>query len=177
MFSSDSLLLFRGSATATHRATLMLSFGKLMKMCGVFISCESPTNHTLIAPFFVVLLGEKNHFHIKLTRSCEVHHLWTFYSRPSLPFPQWLYNRKWRINIWDDQTQQTVAINYEQLSKHAVNSPRLPFDSGSRINCFPSTITGVEWLFNLRRHLLRLSGGGVIKHFSGGISWLKLIVS
>jgi hypothetical protein len=36
----------------TCRATLMLSFGKLMKMCGVFISCESLTDRNLIAPFF-----------------------------------------------------------------------------------------------------------------------------
>lgn len=77
-----SLLLFWGRTSAT----LMLSLGKLMKMCGSSISCESLTNHSLIAPFFAVEpeclfsfdeASGKNHFQIKLPRSCELPYLWT----------------------------------------------------------------------------------------------------
>ena len=82
--SPKSLLLFRCCTSV-----LMLSLGKLMKMCGVFISCESLTNRNLIAPFFVVLvvlffrqLKGKKPLHFKLARPCEVHHLWIFSSHP-----------------------------------------------------------------------------------------------
>lgn len=76
-----SFLLFWGRTSAT----LMLSLGKLMKMCGNSISCESLTNHSLIAPFFAVPeclfsfdeASGKNHFQIKLPRSCELSYLWT----------------------------------------------------------------------------------------------------
>lgn len=47
------------------KATLMLSFGKLMKMCGVFISCESLTNRNIIAPFSAVLVS---HFFFRSER-------------------------------------------------------------------------------------------------------------
>lgn len=90
MFPQKSLLLFWGCTSV-----LMLSLGKLMKMCGIFISCESLTNRNLIAPFFVVLVvffssirREKNHFIPSwLVRDCpcEVHHLWIFLPSPFIP--------------------------------------------------------------------------------------------
>lgn len=120
------------------------SLGKLMKMCGNSISCGSLTNRSLIALFFAVLeclfsfdrASGKNHFQIKLARSCELPYLWTviFYASPCVR-RRWLHNRKWRINIWGDQTHRPndCAVNSEFRSgvpgRHTTNVNKLRLKS------------------------------------------------
>lgn len=152
MFFPKSLLLFWGCTSE-----LMLSLGKLMKMCGIFISCESLRNRNLIAPFSSVVLvvpffcsGSRREKTTSFQADSSVR------SSPFMDFfsrflPQWLYNRKWRINIWGDQTEQTVC-NQLKYSKHAVNSARFSLENNSPANCFQSPIKGTKWLSNLCRH-------------------------
>lgn len=70
---------------------------------------------------------------------------------PTLTTIWWLYNRKWRINIWSDQTEQTFC-NQLKHSKHAVGSPCFSLENNSPANCFQSPIKATKWLSNLCRH-------------------------
>lgn len=131
MFSWKSFIV---SSLCCYIRTLMLSLGKLMKMCGIFISCESLTNRNLIAPFFAVLdfflPGSEKKLTTTSVSSWLVRAKFTiyrFFLLSRLSFPQWLRNRKWRINIWDDQIQPTTdALHLQAQFTSQFTLPIMP---------------------------------------------------
>ena len=168
--------------------SLMLSFGKLMKMWGSFSSCESLTNHNLIAPSFVVLdcffysllavaetrrqKQKKSHFQI--IRAKFFFHLWAFsFSYLALWFQKWLHNRKWRINIWGVQTEkrivQSILFRFATIRQYTSSSNKLLSKSNyvneMTFQPLTSSFSVVCFLFLSLSLSLSCMAKGAIKHF------------
>lgn len=144
----ESFIVSRQSG---HRvgAILMLSFGKLMKMCGVFISHVKAFDRSLIAPFFCgsgflsfryrCSHRKKNHFHInhrprsRPMMNFNIYEAIFFSIPPSTAMTSWpqVTNKYLRRS----NMEQRATINWKPLETCAVDL------NGASLNCTRSSIT------------------------------------